>query len=308
MKRPASEAGAALVLAMLLAALASSIVAGLLWHQQLWLRQYDFGRDQSQAQSLARSGIDWARLVLNEDARNSSIDHFGEQWAIRLPLTPLENGEIGGEITDQQGLFNLNALVKGGALQPDALARYARLLGLLNLPASLGPALADWLDANGEATPGGGAEDAFYVALQPPRLTANRPLVTLDELTLVAGYTPEVLNRLRPFVSALPPSASSAVNVNTAPPEVLAATLDGLALADANRLAAGRVGRPFMSVADFRSRLPSSVPVNELALRVNSDGFVVRVEVRQGEVRASGLALILREGSGWPRVVWQMIE
>lgn len=311
MKRPPSvkgAAGAALVLAMLLAALASSIVAGLLWHQQLWLRQYDFQRDQSQAQSLARSGIDWARLILQEDARSNSIDHFGEQWAIRLPLTPLENGEIGGEIADQQGLFNLNALVKGGTVQPEVLARYGRLLALLNLPASLGPALVDWLDVNGEATPGGGAEDGYYVALTPPRLAANRPLVTPDELALVAGYTPEVLARLRPFVTALPPSASTAVNVNTAPPEILAATMEGLTLADANRLAAARGNKPFLTVADFRSRLPSGIPVNELALRVTSDGFVVRVEVRQGDVRATGLALVLRDGSAWPRVVWQMIE
>ncbi|MEP7083572.1 MAG: type II secretion system minor pseudopilin GspK [Betaproteobacteria bacterium] len=303
-----AQSGAALVLAMLLAALAGSIVAGLLWHQQLWLRQYDFGRDQSQAQSLARSGIDWARLVLNEDARRGNIDHFGEQWAIRLPLTPLENGEIGGDITDQQGLFNLNSLVNGGAVAPEALARYRRLLALLGLPESLGPALVDWLDANGDSTPGGGAEDAFYIALKPPRLAANRPLVTLDELGLVAGYAPEILTRLRPFVTALPPSASGGINVNTAPPEVLAATLDGLALADANRLAAGRVNKPFLTVADFRSRLPSSIPVNELALRVSSDAFIVRVVVRQGEVRATGLALIRREGGGWPRVVWQMIE
>jgi general secretion pathway protein K len=78
-----SNRGAALVIAILLSAIASSIVAGLLWHQQLWLRQYDYQRDQSQAHSLARSGIDWARLILQEDARRSSIDHFGEQWAIR---------------------------------------------------------------------------------------------------------------------------------------------------------------------------------------------------------------------------------
>jgi general secretion pathway protein K len=308
MNRPQRIAGAALVLAMLLAALASSIVAGLLWHQQLWLRQYDFQRDQSQAQSLARSGIDWARLILQEDARSNNVDHFGEQWAIRLPLTPLENGEIGGEITDQQGLFNLNALVKGGAVQPEVLARYERLLALLNLPATLGPALVDWLDANGEVTPGGGAEDGFYMALTPPRLPANRPLVMPDELALVAGHTPEVVARLRPFVTALPPSTGTAVNVNTAPPEILAATLEGLTLADANRLAAARSTRPFLTIADFRSRLPSGIPVNELALRVSSDAFVVRVDVRQGEIRALGLALVLRDGSAWPRVVWQMIE
>jgi general secretion pathway protein K len=63
------QRGAALIVAMLLAAIAASIVAGLFWHQQLWLRQHDYQRDQLQATSLARSGIDWARLIQQEEAR-----------------------------------------------------------------------------------------------------------------------------------------------------------------------------------------------------------------------------------------------
>ena len=302
------QSGAALVLAMLLAAIVTSIVAGLLWHQQLWLRQYDFQRDQAQAQSLARSGITWARLILFEDSRSNNVDHFGEQWAIRLPATPLENGEIGGAIIDQQGLFNVNALVKGGTVQPDVLARYARLLSLLGLPASLAPALADWIDANDDVLPGGGAEDANYLALTPPRVTANRGLSTIDELALVAGYSPDVLARLKPFVTALPATAGAAINLNTAPPEVLSAMLDGLTLEDANKLAAARAVRPFLSTSDFRARLTTGIAVNEQAVRVSSDGFIVRVDVRQGEVRTTGTALVLREGGAWPRIIWQMIE
>jgi general secretion pathway protein K len=302
------QRGAALIIAMLLSAIAASVVAGLLWHQQLWLRQYDYQRDAAQAQSLARSGVDWARLILQEDARRGAVDHFGEQWAIRLPLTPLDNGEIGGELTDQQGLFNVNTLVTNGTVQPDALARYRRLLALLDLPQALGATLADWIDANGEPLPDGGAEDAYYMTLVPPRRAANRPLVTLDELAEVAGYTPEIVARIRPFVTALPRAAGVAINVNTAPPEVLAATIDGLSLTDANRIAASRLGRPFQSVADFRARLPTGLPVNDLVVRVSSDGFIARVNVRQGEVRASALALIMRNGVEWPRVIWQMIE
>lgn len=293
---------------MLLAAIVTSIVAGLLWHQQLWLRQYDFQRDEAQAHSLARSGITWARLVLFEDARANNVDHFGEQWAIRLPPTPLENGEVGGAIGDQQGLFNINSLVKGGALQPDALARYVRLLSLLGLASTLGPALADWLDVDGAITPGGGAEDAWYVALTPSRVAANRALSTVDELALVAGYSPDVVTRLRPFVTALPVSAGIAINVNTAPPEVLAATLDGLTLDNANKIAAARATRPYVSTGDFRARLPASLTVEEPLVRVTSDAFVVRVDVRQGEVRTVGLALVVRESGTWPRVIWQMIE
>jgi general secretion pathway protein K len=300
--------GAALIVAMLLAAIAASVVAGLLWQQQLWLRQHDYQGDQAQALSLARSGIDWARLILQEDARSSQIDHFGEQWAIRLPATPLDNGEIGGSLTDQQGLFNLNSLVANGEAQPDALARYRRLLALLDLSPALAAALADWIDADGVPLPDGGVEDEYYGRLEPPRRAPNRPLVTLDELPLVAGYTPDVLARLTPFVTALPPGTGIAINVNTAPPEVLAATIDRLSLADANRLAAGRIGAPFQSIAEFRSRLPQGFVINELFLRVTSDSFVARVAVRQNEVRATALALLVRHGTDWPRVVWQMIE
>jgi general secretion pathway protein K len=133
-------------------------------------------------------------------------------------------------------------------------------------------------------------------------------LVTIDELALVSGYTPGVLTRLRPFVTALPASAGAAINVNTAPPEILSATIDGLSLDDANRLAASRLGRPITTIADFRSRLPSGIRVNENVLRTTSEGFVVRVFVRQGEVRANALALVMRKGPAWPSIVWQMIE
>jgi len=308
MSAPRTQGGAALIVAILFAAIAASIVAGLLWQQQLWLRQHEYQRDATQAQSLVRSGIDWALLILQEDARRSSVDHFGEQWAIRLPATPLDDGEISGELTDQQGLFNVNTLAANGVAQPDAIARYRRLLSLLDLPTALAATLADWIDADDVPLPDGGVEDAYYSSLSPPRRAANRPLVTIDELALVAGYTPQAIATLRPFVTALPASAGIGINVNTAPPEVLAATIDGLSLADANRLAATRLARPFQTLGDFRARLPSGLAVNDLVLRVTSDGFVARVNVRQGDVRATGLALLVRERAQWPRVVWQMID
>jgi type II secretory pathway component PulK len=56
---------------------------------------------------------------------------------------------------------------------------------------------------------------------------------------------------------ALPATAGIAINVNTAPPEVLAATIDGLSLTDANRITAARLGKPFQTLAEFRSRVPA---------------------------------------------------
>jgi general secretion pathway protein K len=126
---------------------------------------------------------------------------------------PVENGELVGQIEDQQGAFNLNNLVSDGKVNPVQLEHFRRLLSILGLPVQLAYTLADWIDTDGEPQPQGGAEDAYYLALIPPYLTANRPLIDVAELALVAGYDDGVRARLRPYIAALP--GSTPVNVKT---------------------------------------------------------------------------------------------
>ena len=49
--------GAAIVMAMLLAALAATIATTLLWQQQRWAGEFERRRDQVQAQALAMAGV-----------------------------------------------------------------------------------------------------------------------------------------------------------------------------------------------------------------------------------------------------------
>ena len=53
--------GAAIIMAMLLAALAATIAATLLWQQQRWLSAHEHRRDQVQAQALAIGKADHPR-------------------------------------------------------------------------------------------------------------------------------------------------------------------------------------------------------------------------------------------------------
>jgi type II secretory pathway component PulK len=173
MNRSPKVIGAALVLAMLLAALASSIVAGLLWHQQLWLRQATLSVT-SRRRSRWPARLDWARLILQEDAQQRHRPLW-RAMGDQAPTEPARQREIGGEIPDQQGLFNVNVLVRGRR----AAAGHGRALwaaaGAARPPAALGPALADWLDANGEAAQAR-RRGPPYVALRC-RAWRNRPLV-----------------------------------------------------------------------------------------------------------------------------------
>jgi general secretion pathway protein K len=260
-------------------------------------------RDHAQARVLIYAGVDWARAVLSDDSRRSRADHARETWALRLPPVPVENGELAGHIEDQQSGFNLNNLVRDGKVVPEQLAHFRRLLTMLGLPATLADALADWLDADSEPQPRGGAEDAQYLDWQPPHLAANRLLVDTGELVLVRGFDQAVLARLRPFVTVLP--RFTPVNVNTAPPEVLAALIEGLDIDAARSMTAQRDRVYFRDRADFVSRLPKGVKVSEGDVAVGSDFFMAVLTVTMGGAQARGLALLGREGVGWPVVIWQ---
>jgi general secretion pathway protein K len=236
--------------------------------------------------------------------------HLGQPWAFRLPSTPIENGSIGGYITDAQGRLNVNNLAAAGESPRTARAALQRLFSALGIPASFLNAIGDWVDADDQTTDGGGAEDAYYLAQQSaPALAANAPIRRVAELLSVRGADPALVARLRPFVDAL--DAPTAINVNTAPAEVLVAAIAGLDIAGAAALVAGRTQRPFGSIADFRSRLPRpDLTVDEMMLAVKSDWFVVTIEARQGDTVARARALFRRSATTteWPTVVWQTIE
>ncbi|MGH8799447.1 MAG: type II secretion system minor pseudopilin GspK [Casimicrobiaceae bacterium] len=300
--------GAAIVMAMLLAALAATIAASLLWQQQRWISEHAHRRDQVQAQALAMAGVQWARQIVHDNAAGGIV-HLGQPWALKLPALPLENGSIGGYIVDVQGRININNLAGVPAAPGPTYAALQRLFAALALPPSLLNAIADWVDADDRVAEPGGAEDAWYLGQTPPGLAADAPVRRVGELLAVRGADPALLSRLLPFLSAL--DAPTAVNVNTAPPEVLAAVVNGLDAAGAATLVAARAKAPFSSVADFRGRLPRpDLTVDERLLDVRSDWFEVSIEARQGDTVARARALLRRAAVAnvWPMVVWQVVE
>jgi general secretion pathway protein K len=298
------QRGVAVVMAMGVVALAAIAAAAMLASQSTWSRHAELTTDHVQAKALVQAGVDWARALLSDDRRLSNVDHLGEPWAMRLPPVPVDNGELAGRIDDQQGAFNLNNLVRNGVASPVHVAQYQRLLQILGLPESLAANLIDWIDADSEPQPQGGAEDEHYQARQPPTLAANRVLTDVAELALVSGYDAEgVIERLRPFVTALP--SFTALNVNTATPEVLAAVVRGLDLDAARALVARREHAYFRTAADFIAQLPPGAQAPGGDIVTLSRYFLASVRVTIGSAEARGSALLERQAVGWPAAVWR---
>lgn len=302
-----SAQGVAIVMAMAVVALAAIAAATILVTQGAWSRRTSLGVDHAQAQQLLEAGCDWARATLVDDRHTSNIDHPGEPWALRLPPIPVENGELSGNISDQQGAFNVNNLVTGGKLNLAQYQRFQRLLSILGLPGGLADALVDWIDADSLPQPRDGAEDGYYLAQTTAYRAANRPLVDIDELALVKGFAADVRSRLAPFVTAIP--EPSAVNINTAAPEVLAAWVDGLDLDHARTLVGRRNAAYFRSTTDFHAQLGKGASVPDQDIRVGSDYFLVTMRVSSGAAQARGRVLLARtDPARWPSIVWRKYQ
>ncbi|MDQ6917302.1 MAG: general secretion pathway protein GspK, partial [Pseudomonadota bacterium] len=133
----ARSRGAAVVMAMLLAALAATIAATLLWQQQRWIGEHQHRRDQVQAQALAMAGVQWTRQIVFENAPAGAIVHLRQPWALRLPAVPIENGSIGGYISDAQSRLNINNLATASTAAGSTRVALQRLLMTVALPPNL---------------------------------------------------------------------------------------------------------------------------------------------------------------------------
>ena len=302
-----SQRGVAIVMVLLLVGVVAVIGISVTWRQNLWVRQLQSSSDLAQARIIAKAGTTFARAVLWDDLRRSSVDHLREGWATRLPPTPVEDGEIAGGIVDQQGLFNLNNIVRDGRLDEPQLAQYRRLLALLRLQGSLADSLADWLDPDSEPRGAEGAEDAYYLARRPPYLAANRPLDTVEDLAQVRGYTPEVLRTLSPFVTVVP--RFTAINVNTAPAMILASMHSRMSLAEAQAIAGERDRIYVKDRADFFARFArEDFALGRESVVAVSEHFLVDVQARYGRAAVSSRAMLYRSYGAWPEILWQRFE
>jgi general secretion pathway protein K len=237
-------------------------------------------------------------VALLDDAAQNSIDHLGEPWAQGLPILPVEGGAIKVSIEDAQGRFNLNNLVQNNQPSLGDIAIFQRLLVQLKLDPLLANALVDWIDADSNVTSPGGAEDVDYLILKTPYRAANQPLASVEELRLVKGFDAKTVQALLPFVTVLPAGSRTAINVNTAPAEVLAA-LANRDLAWAQRLAENRSETPMKNVGEFTAKLqlPPGAPALQSGIAdVKTDYFLITLETSIGRHQRRTVALMQRAG------------
>jgi len=278
--------GAALLLAMLILTLVATLAAGMVWQQWRAIQVESAERARTQAAWILAGALDWARLILREDARNRGADHLGEPWAVPLAEARLStflaadrdnnsdadtdalDAFLSGSITDAQARWNLRRLV---GTEGKVVESEQRVLARLCDNAGVGTDAADRIAAALQKawSPLAGSQEEAQIA--PQRLA---------ELAWL-GIDAETLRRLAPFVIILP-SAETRVNVNTAPAEVIAAVVEGMSLGQAQRLVQERARSHINDINSPASRalFPPDPNTKLDGLSVSSSHFIVAGRLR----------------------------
>lgn len=301
---PKRETGIAVVSAMLLAALVISIASAMVFNQQRFINRLENHFSATQSRWMIEASIHWSRTILAEDAKSGSVDHFKENWAIRLPATPFEGGTISGFITDEQQFCNVNNATLADTTNRGGTKFFKRLLTSLNISTGALDALIDWIDVDSDITYPYGAEDEHYLTQPIPYRTANQPLTEIGNLSRVQGFTDENITRLKHYCVALP--EKTPVNINTVSPELLRLMVPELSEFELQTIIVARNAHPIESIAEINKQLEQKkITLSEIDFSVGSRFFLVTSQTQFGKSTIIAEALLKREEGAWPQLIWK---
>ncbi len=250
--------------------------------------------------------------------------------------TDVEDSEatLSGQISDAQAKFNLSNLAKNGVVNLQEQAVFAKLLSNLRMDASLAQqvaaqiALTQERPFTGPPGPGGstgttdtdkgsdkGSDSTSKPGSETPVGESSSGLSTssgsevqflrfsqIDDLLAVPGFSPEMLIRLKNFVTVLP--VETKINVNTTSAEVLSARLENVSMSDAALMIAARDRAYFLDFERFRVQFSDKVSksASEM-LDFRTKFFVINGRVKLNRSLLEVNALFEREGQR-VQVLW----
>lgn len=307
-RRPHSS-GAALITVMLVIALVSVIAVNLGTKLQMQITRMGNLQQAEQSYWMWLSAEDVLKEVLKRELKeDEGVAHNQQSWASRTGPFPVEGGQIAARVRDLSSCFNLNSLVIDDD-DPGVLARrkrqYQALLESSELDEYkaqvLTDSLVDWLDEDTQISGSNGAEDLDYQGLPKPYLAANSLLLEVSELRMVRGYSQNIVEKLKPYVCAVPHSSNLTINVNTLKTEqakLLTAITEGkMTVQDAQSFLANRPEGGYGTneevsevgvITTVKAELDGKLP----ELNIESEYFQLTAYIKWGEVEIKARSVL----------------
>lgn len=272
----ARQRGSALLVALVTAALAAVIATAMLERGQRSLARSEAllatERSWQYAQGMSLLAQRLLEQAMAEGADASALDG---SWTAPFQVP---GGMVQGRLLDQGALFNLNALAHpDSATAARAREAFRRLLDQLGLNPIIADELADWLDGAVMPRPGSAADD-WYARQDPPYRTSGVLLANASELRWLRSVDEQVWRSLAPLVTALP-EPELRINVNTAPPEVLAAVIAELDPEQARRVVADGPYSDPVRFAEHPIVAPVIRPDERVGIAIRSRWYLAHARV-----------------------------
>jgi general secretion pathway protein K len=268
MSRTGRSAGSALLAVLWLTAALATIAFALASTVRGELERTSTGLDGTRAYYLATGALERALLYIQWGPQYTSPEgasRYFSLWTTRLHFV-FPSGEADVDVLPESSKLDINRT------SPEELVRLLAALGVAPIQAvGIAQAIVDWRTV----APGGGLTefDNYYLSLTPSFRARHASFQEIEELLLVRGMTPDIFygSFERDPQGRLVPRGGLAdcvtvygrggqVDVNTAPPAVLAAV--GLGQPAVDSLVRARSVQPFRSIEQLRAvGLPYEVMV-----------------------------------------------
>ena len=282
------QQGIALITILMLVALATIIAATIAKRQSYTNDSTAYMMRQSQSLYYAKSAEAFFSELLVQDAESDSkADYLHETWAKPMPAFPIDGGYVSGQLIDESGKFNLNALLKDdGTPNEESRQFFEGLLKRVGLPAEVSQAVIDWQDPDDLTIGAMGAESNYYSGMPNGYLVANAPFQSAEELKQVRGFEGLNFDLIAPYVTAAPNNLSK-ININTASALVLASLDEKLDINTIDQVLKQKsANMEYFSNVDelwqlepFTQVDPQKRPIAIQVFDVNSNFFKAQIEV-----------------------------
>ena len=290
--------GIALISALILIAIATSITTFIFKNQQSKINEINLQRINLQATQIYEGAVDWIKLILDEDLKFSETDTLDEPWTLKLEKIDIKNftedislqkefsnAHINGYLIDAERIFNITNLILGDSKRKKFYKKGFE--NLLNEFSDLEQSQIEKVLLNIEA---------FSVNADKFNFNAQK-----EDLINISNIDSINFAKIHQLIIFLPVTSKN--NINTMD-QLMIKNLCSIDQTDVEEIIRARTVSPFKNKSDLLKRI-NSIQGNDCVnfLKVSSNYFIVHGLVKIDKVIFNGSSLLDRT-SGKTRLLW----
>ena len=290
--------GIALISALILIAIATSITTIIFKNQQSKINEINLQRINLQATQIYEGAVDWIKLILDEDLKFSETDTLDEPWTLKLEKIDIKNftedislqrefsnAHINGYLIDAERIFNITNLILGDSKRKKFYQKGFK--NLLNEFSDLEQSQIEKVLSNIKA---------FSVNSDKFNFNAQK-----EDLINISKIDSTNFAKIHQLIIFLPVTSKN--NINTMD-QLMIKNLCSIDEFDVEQIVRARIVSPFKNKRDLSKRV-NSIQGNDCVnfLKVSSNYFIVHGLVKIDKVIFNGSSLLDRT-SGKTRLLW----